>query len=201
MNRSSMPTQLKGKSKTNKKFPDLTGDGKITQADILKGRGVKGFKTGDKVKNTGGSEQLKRGRPKTTDVAGPKKFKNKQFVGSNTRDFMQGLEGRKTVPRMGRMTRDPKTGKEISLDQLTDITSKRDKQDMIKDIPALRKQFSGPKVTMDKSVAMKRARDADTSAKEDFKKGGKVKKAKKPRGCGMASKGVRNAKMIAMKGS
>jgi len=24
----------------NKKFPDLTGDGKVTKADILKGRGV-----------------------------------------------------------------------------------------------------------------------------------------------------------------
>lgn len=35
------------------KFPDLTGDGKVTQADILKGRGVgegmkKGGKTGGK---------------------------------------------------------------------------------------------------------------------------------------------------------
>ena len=32
------------------KFPDLTGDGKTTQADILKGRGVfkKGGKVGDK---------------------------------------------------------------------------------------------------------------------------------------------------------
>ena len=174
-----------------KKFPDLTGDGKITQADILKGRGVKGFKTGDKVKNTGGSEQLKRGRPKTTDVAGPKKFKNKQFKGSPIRDFMQGLEATKTVPRMGRVTRDPKTGKEMSTRQLTDTTVKRDFDKIV----------SEPKVTMDKSVAMKRARDADTSAKEDFKKGGKVKKAKKPRGCGMASKGVRNAKMITMKGS
>jgi hypothetical protein len=29
-----------------KKFPDLTGDGKVTQADVLKGRGViKGKKT------------------------------------------------------------------------------------------------------------------------------------------------------------
>ena len=34
-----------------------------------------------------------------------------------------------------------------------------------------------------------------------MKKGGKVKKNSKPRGCGMASKGVRNAKMITMKGS
>ena len=29
-----------------KKFPDLTGDGDVTKADILKGRGVEGFKKG-----------------------------------------------------------------------------------------------------------------------------------------------------------
>jgi len=28
------------------KFPDLNKDGKLTKADILKGRGVKGFGTG-----------------------------------------------------------------------------------------------------------------------------------------------------------
>ena len=27
-----------------KKFPDLTGDGKVTKKDILRGRGVPGFK-------------------------------------------------------------------------------------------------------------------------------------------------------------
>lgn len=27
-------------------LPDLTGDGKVTRADVLKGRGVKGFKKG-----------------------------------------------------------------------------------------------------------------------------------------------------------
>ncbi len=32
------------------KFPDLTGDGKVTQKDILKGRGVEGFKGGGAVK-------------------------------------------------------------------------------------------------------------------------------------------------------
>jgi hypothetical protein len=32
------------------KFPDLTGDGKVTQKDILKGRGVPGFKGGGAVK-------------------------------------------------------------------------------------------------------------------------------------------------------
>ena len=30
----------KKKKKRKKSFPDLTGDGKVTQADILKGRGV-----------------------------------------------------------------------------------------------------------------------------------------------------------------
>ena len=32
------------------KFPDLTGDGKTTQADILKGRGVPGLKKGGSAK-------------------------------------------------------------------------------------------------------------------------------------------------------
>ena len=33
------------------KFPDLTGDGKVTQADILKGRGVESMKKGGATKN------------------------------------------------------------------------------------------------------------------------------------------------------
>lgn len=32
-----------------KKFPDLTGDGEVTRADVLKGRGVEGFKKGGKT--------------------------------------------------------------------------------------------------------------------------------------------------------
>ena len=35
-----------------KKFPDLTGDGKVTKKDILKARGVPGFKEGGKVRGT-----------------------------------------------------------------------------------------------------------------------------------------------------
>ena len=190
-----MPTQLKGKSKTNKKFPDLTGDGKITQADILKGRGVKGFKTGDKVKNTGGSKDLKRGVPKTTDVAGPKKFKNKKGVTKTGRELFQMLEGLKEVPGSGYMTRDPRTGKELPSERVSDLSSKRRKEDLIKSLPSMRKDFSGPKVTMDSSVA---------AHQDNFKKGGKVKKAKKssrPKGYGITKQGVRNAKMITMKGS
>ena len=37
-----------GLAKGGKAFPDLTGDGKVTRADVLKGRGV--FKKGGEVK-------------------------------------------------------------------------------------------------------------------------------------------------------
>jgi len=33
-----------------KSFPDLTGDGKVTKKDILKGRGVQGFEKGGDVR-------------------------------------------------------------------------------------------------------------------------------------------------------
>ena len=39
-----------GPMKDKKSFPDLNKDGKVTQADILKGRGVKGFKRGGMMK-------------------------------------------------------------------------------------------------------------------------------------------------------
>lgn len=32
-----------------KKFPDLNNDGEVTKADVLKGRGVAGFKKGGKA--------------------------------------------------------------------------------------------------------------------------------------------------------
>ena len=35
------------------KFPDLTGDGKVTKKDVLKGRGVPGFKEGGKKVSKG----------------------------------------------------------------------------------------------------------------------------------------------------
>ena len=34
-------------------FPDLTGDGKVTKKDILKGRGVEGFEHGGEVRGMG----------------------------------------------------------------------------------------------------------------------------------------------------
>ena len=64
--------ELKAKGgKTKKSFPDLTGDGKVTRADVLKGRGV--FAKGSMVRRIGvaargagpdmGRKPKKRGNP------------------------------------------------------------------------------------------------------------------------------------------
>ena len=56
-----------------KKFPDLTGDGKVTRADVLKGRGV--FAAGGKV-----PENIKKRFKKNPNIKEkilPKKKKNR----------------------------------------------------------------------------------------------------------------------------
>ena len=57
----------KGGARGGKKFPDLTGDGKVTQADILKGRGVIKKKNGGMMKSKGmakGGAMTKKGMAK-----------------------------------------------------------------------------------------------------------------------------------------
>ena len=46
--------KARGKKGGRKSFPDLTGDGKVTRADVLKGRGV--FKSGGIAKRGRGCE-------------------------------------------------------------------------------------------------------------------------------------------------
>ena len=47
-----MPGGMKNGGSASK-FPDLTGDGKVTQKDILKGRGVPGIKKGGAMTKKG----------------------------------------------------------------------------------------------------------------------------------------------------
>jgi len=71
-----------------KKFPDLTGDGKVTQADILKGRGV--IKKG---KN--GMMKYKEGDMTSPNVKEKKKVtkpKSPFLVEKTTSDLLKGLE-------------------------------------------------------------------------------------------------------------
>lgn len=66
---------MKKYKKGGKKFPDLTGDGKVTFADVLKGRGVKKAGKGMKYENGG---------RKTGD---PKKKKYPTLVDSKSKKF------------------------------------------------------------------------------------------------------------------
>ena len=61
-----------------RKFPDLTGDGKVTQADILKGRGVEGMKKGGKTGYASGG--LAAGHKAADGIAKKGKTKGTQIV-------------------------------------------------------------------------------------------------------------------------
>lgn len=54
--------------KNGGKMPDLTGDGKVTRADVLKGRGVEGFQKGGKVQTSSDTA-----RKLATEMGGMKK--------------------------------------------------------------------------------------------------------------------------------
>ena len=59
-------------NKKGSKFPDLTGDGKVSQADILKGRGVKLYGGGMATKGgaKGGAGGDANGRRRPREAAG-----------------------------------------------------------------------------------------------------------------------------------
>jgi len=75
------------KAENGKSFPDLNKDGKITKADILKGRGViakKGIKTAKKMKNGG-------------MLAAPTKGGVSMQLGSYTRQIGKNYTGKNVV--------------------------------------------------------------------------------------------------------
>jgi len=71
--------------KGGKSFPDLTGDGKVTKKDILKGRGVPGFKDGGKP-----SKSKKKfpiiGRNEIKGTGGARPFENIKRLFKNNED-------------------------------------------------------------------------------------------------------------------
>ena len=78
--------------KGGKSFPDLTGDGKVTKKDILRGRGVPGFavggrSTGKKIKQskTGSAQIAESLNPKTKSaikrITGSNEYKKADYKG------------------------------------------------------------------------------------------------------------------------
>ena len=189
-------------------FPDLTGDGKVTKADILKGRGVK------KLNEGGVTNMKKQGyNARLDDSMGAKNGKKKQSMKSR-RDESEGMEmamgkrkfagdkamkfqagGRMPVgmanPRAGAMGGQmPQQGPELMMPETGSMPPRR-----INDPTAEQRRQAAAR-------ASRRARGGRRSGAGGRKAGGKIYKAGgKVRGAGCATKGVRAAKMVSMKGS
>ena len=101
-------------------FPDLTGDGKVTKKDILKGRGVKGFKEGGSVRRPAPTEKpssddplmealeqerrIQEANPKPKSPkpdADDRRFKSKKRTEEQVkkREKQKALEGKSENPR------------------------------------------------------------------------------------------------------
>ena len=104
---------------SKKKFPDLTGDGKVTKKDILKGRGVAGFEKGGKVdamKEHLEAVSKKSGEAKQGDIQA--KYPSK---GTRTRQGMPSKLTKKDKEELSKLRpphRDPgKLEREMKLEQ------------------------------------------------------------------------------------
>ena len=86
------------------KFPDLTGDGKVTQADILKGRGVEGMKKGGSTKKWIQSAIKKPGALRSQlGVKGDKPIPAKKLASAAKKSGMIGKRARlaQTLKKLG----------------------------------------------------------------------------------------------------
>lgn len=168
--------------KAGGKLPDLTGDGKVTQADVLKGRGV--FKAGGKV-----------GYHRMPDGTMMKDSEHKMKKGGTVKKYQAG----------GAMKSSPRP--RMRPDDMEDMPRRRGGAPMTSPRPRARPRYMEEEagaVERGNRAAMREAYDQETLA-NGMKKGGKVTKMKaggKVRGCGMARGGaVRQCKMVKMKGS
>jgi len=188
-------------------FPDLTGDGKVTQADILKGRGVKKLNAGGvtKMKKQGYNARL-------DDSMGARNGKKKQSMKSR-RDESEGMEksmgGRKFAgdkamkfQRGGRMPvgmADPRAGVMGGEMPQMDTVGPTPSVPMVGSRP---RRISDPTAEQRRQAAARSRRGSTRRGGGGRKAGGKIyKSGGKVRGAGCATKGVRKAKMVSMKGS
>lgn len=85
ISRSQMKKTTTGTPKKSGKFPDLTGDGKVTKADILKGRGIKLAKGRSVMKAKGGSVMKAKGGT-VMKLSSGRKIKGKRGTQSGKAD-------------------------------------------------------------------------------------------------------------------
>jgi hypothetical protein len=183
MNRSSMPTQLKGKMKkkmmsaggalkmvTNKqgdKVPFYAADG---VGKMKKGGKVKGFKTGDAVKPP---KSLVKAMVEAADDSKKEFLKRKD----TPKNFMEFKRQYNKLP-------------ENVMKAVKKIVSR------VPPKPPTEMPTSVRMNKMNRGKVQESLGKSVETGSDTYKKGGKVKKSSRPRGCGIAKKGVRKAKYI-----
>ena len=158
----------KGGARGGKKFPDLTGDGRVTQKDILKGRGVPGFSKGDLVINMV-KELSKLGRRAFEKQYG-KTALNKAIKETNKVSGLTPTKAKKTPTQK----------------KLAEADRRAEETKYTRQTPAAKKQ----RQVRASEKRMERMKGGGM-AKKGYSKGGAV--SRKPRGVGVAKRGYGKA--------
>ena len=172
-----MPPGMKAGGSASK-FPDMTGDGKVTQKDILKARGVPGFSKGDVVVNMV-RELSKLGRRAFEKEYG-KAALNKAIKDTNKASGLTPTKAKKT-PTQKKLAEADRRAEETKYTRQTPAAKKQ------RQVRASEKRME----RMKNGGMAKKGYAKGGMAKKGYSKGGAV--SRKPRGVGDALRGYGKA--------
>ena len=167
-----------------KKFPDMTGDGKVTQKDILKARGVPGFSKGAMV---GVLQEL---MTKGARAAEKKYGKGAVSKAKKELNRISGLTPKKT-PKTEKQKKLAAADQRADYLKMTDPTPAAKKQRQVKQTERRIEKMEAGKFMGGGSVK-KKGYAKGGMAKKGYSKGGVARKGK-PRGVGAAMRGYGKA--------
>ncbi len=174
-----LPNMKSGSAtKVKKKFPDMTGDGRVTQKDILKARGVPGFSKGDLVVNMV-RELSKLGRRAFEKEYG-KTALNKAIKETNKASGLTPTKTKKT-PTQKKLAEADRRAEETKYTRQTPAAKKQ------RQVRASEKRME----RMKNGGMAKKGYAKGGMAKKGYSKGGAVRG--KPRGVGVALRGYGKA--------
>ena len=169
-----------------KKFPDMTGDGKVTQKDILKGRGVPGFSKGGMV-----LEVLKDLMTMGARAAEKKHGKGAVSKAKKEMNRISGLTPKKT-PKTEKQKKLAAADQRADYLKMTDPTPAAKKQRQVKQTERRIEKMEAGKFMGGGSVKKKGMAKGGAMKKKGYSKGGVARKGK-PRGVGAALRGYGKA--------
>ena len=166
------------------KFPDLTGDGKVTQKDILKGRGVPGFSKGGMV-----LEVLKDLMTMGARAAEKKHGKGAVSKAKKEMNRISGLTPKKT-PKTEKQKKLAAADQRADYLKMTDPTPAAKKQRQVKQTERRIEKMEAGKFMGGGSVKKKGMAKGGAMKKKGYAKGGMTKKGYAKGGAAMKSKGA-----------